>query len=62
MILITRPKAQSKNLQSKLRSNDYATFQESFYSFKYYQRKVSCHANEYYIFPSVNSVESLKKK
>lgn len=61
MILITRPKAQSKNLQFKLRSNDYATFQESFYSFKYYRRKVSCHANEYYIFPSVNSVESLKK-
>ena len=61
MILITRPKAQSKNLQLKLRSNDYATFQESFYSFRYYRREVSCHSNEYYIFPSINSVESLKK-
>ena len=61
MILITRPKAQSKNLHLKLKLNNYATIQESFYSFKYYRRKVSCHANEYYIFPSINSVESLKK-
>ena len=61
MILITRPKAQSKNLQLKLKSNDYDTFQESFYSFTYYRRKVACNANEYYIFPSINSVESLKK-
>ena len=61
MILITRPKAQSKNLRLKLKSNDYDTFQESFYSFTYYQRKVACNANEYYIFPSINSVESLKK-
>ena len=61
MILITRPKAQSKNLRLNLKLNDYATIQESFYSFKYYRRKVSCHANEYYIFPSINSVESLKK-
>jgi len=61
MILITRPKAQSKNLRLKLKLNDYATIEESFYSFKYYRRKVSCHANEYYIFPSINSVESLKK-
>ena len=61
MILITRPKAQSKNLQLKLKSNDYDTFQEGFYSFKYYRRKVSCQIDEYYIFPSINSVESLKK-
>ena len=61
MILITRPRAQSKNLQLKLKSNDYDTFQESFYSFTYYRRKVACNANEYYIFPSINSVESLKK-
>ena len=61
MILITRPKAQSKNLRLKLKLNDYTTIQESFYSFKYYRRKVTCNANEYYIFPSINSVESLKK-
>ncbi len=61
MILITRPKAQSINLNSKLKSRGYNTFQESFYNIKYLKKKVSYEPYVYYIFASIHSVKSLKK-
>ncbi len=61
MILITRPKEQSKNLKLKLSAKGYKIFQESFYSFEYYKRNVSCNKTNYYIFSSIHSVYSLKK-
>ena len=61
MILITRPKGQSKKLKLKLTSRGFKIFQESFYSFKYYKKKVSYKKTNYYIFPSIHAVNSLKK-
>ena len=61
MILITRPKEQSKKLKLKLTARGFKIFQESFYSFKYYKKKVSYKKTNYYIFPSIHSVNSLKK-
>ncbi len=61
MILITRPKTQIINLESKLQAKGYSTFQESFYTLKYYKRKVSCDPNVNYIFSSIHSVKSLKE-
>lgn len=61
MILITRPKEQSKNLKLKLSAKGYKIFQESFYSFKYYKKNVSCSKTNYYIFSSIHAVYSLKK-
>lgn len=61
MILITRPKAQIKNLELKLRANGYSTFQESFYTLQYYKRKVLYKPKAYYIFSSIHAVKSLKK-
>ena len=61
MILITRPKAQSKGLKLLLLSKGYKTFQESFYSIKYYNSKIFYNKNYYYIFPSIHAVQSLVK-
>tara|TARA_Y200000002_G_C22630815_1_gene642403 strand:+ start:719 stop:1441 length:723 start_codon:yes stop_codon:yes gene_type:complete len=61
MILITRPKAQITNLESKLQAKGYSTFQESFYTLRYFKRNVSCDPNVNYIFSSIHSVKSLKK-
>jgi uroporphyrinogen-III synthase len=61
MILITRPKAQLKNIKSKLTKQGYAVFHESFYSLYYYKKKISYDNNYYYIFPSIHSAKSLKK-
>ncbi len=61
MILITRPKEQSKKLELELATKGYKLFQESFYSFKYYKKILSCNKNNYYIFSSIHSVYSLKK-
>ncbi len=61
MILITRPKEQSKKLKFKLTARGYKIFQESFYHFKYYKKNVSFNDNNYYLFPSIHSVNSLKK-
>ena len=61
MILITRPKGQSKKLKLKLTTRGFKIFQESFYSFKYYKKKVSYKKTNYYIFPSIHAVNSLKK-
>ena len=59
MILITRPKVQSKDLKLLLISKGYKIFQESFYSIKYYNSKIMYNKNYYYIFPSIHSVQSL---
>ena len=61
MILITRPKAQAKDLELLISSKGHKTFQESLYDFKYYMNKVSCDKNMYYIFPSIHSIKSLIK-
>lgn len=59
MILITRPKKQSKSLLLKLNSHGYQTFHESIYSIKYLKYNLICDKKAYYIFPSLNSVQSL---
>ena len=59
MILITRPKAQSKDLKLLLGSKGHKTFQESFYSIKYYNSKIFYNKNYYYIFPSIHAFQSL---
>jgi uroporphyrinogen-III synthase len=59
MILITRPKEQSKNLETKLNLKGLKTFSESLYKIKYFKTKVPYNKNNYYIFPSINSVQSL---
>ena len=59
MILITRPKEQSKNLELLLGSKGYETFLESLYNIKYCKNKVSYNKDIHYIFPSINSVQSL---
>tara|TARA_B110000444_G_scaffold197897_1_gene188922 strand:- start:1800 stop:2516 length:717 start_codon:yes stop_codon:yes gene_type:complete len=61
MILITRPKAQAKNLEILISSKGHKTYQESLYDFKYYMNKVSYDKNKYYIFPSIHSIKSLVK-
>jgi uroporphyrinogen-III synthase len=61
MILITRPKAQSKELKLKLTAKGFKIFHENFYSFKYYRKPVSYKKTNYYIFPSIHAVNSLKK-
>jgi uroporphyrinogen-III synthase len=59
MILITRPKEQSKNLETILDLKGYETYLESLYQIKYLKIKISHNKNNYYIFPSVHSVQSL---
>ena len=59
MILITRPKEQSKDLKLLLDARGYKTFLESLYKIKYYKNKITYNKNIYYIFPSINSVQSL---
>ena len=59
MILITRPKEQSKDLKLLLDARGYKTFLESLYNIKYYKNKVTYNRDAYYIFPSINSVQSL---
>ena len=59
MILITRPKEQSKNLETAINLKGHKTFLESLYKIKYYKAKVSYNKNNYYIFPSIHSVHSL---
>jgi len=59
MILITRPKEQSKNLETILGLKGYETYLESLYKIKYLRTKISHNKNHYYIFPSIHSVQSL---
>lgn len=59
MILITRPKEQSKNLETILGLKGYKTYLESLYRIKYLKTKISHNQNNYYIFPSIHSVQSL---
>lgn len=59
MILITRPKEQSRDLLLNLNIQGFQTFQESFYSIKYYKNKITYNENNYYIFASLHSVKSL---
>ena len=59
MILITRLKEQSKDLNALLIKKGYKTFQESFYDIQYYKNKIFYDKNNYYIFPSIHSVRSL---
>ena len=59
MILITRPKEQSKNLETILGLKGYKTYLESLYRIKYLKTKISYNKNNYYIFPSIHSVQSL---
>jgi uroporphyrinogen-III synthase len=59
MILITRPKEQSKNLETVLNLKGYKTYLESLYKIKYLKKKVFYNKNNHYIFPSVHSVQSL---
>ena len=59
MILITRPKEQSKNLETILGLKGYKTYLESLYRIKYLKTKISHNKNNYYIFPSIHSVQSL---
>ena len=61
MILITRPKEQSKEFTEKLLSRDLAVFQESLYNIKYKNINMICDQNFYYIFPSIHSVNCLVK-
>ena len=61
MILITRPKAQAKDLELLISSKGYKTVQESLYDFKYYMNKVSYNKNKYYIFPSIHTIKGLIK-
>ena len=59
MILITRPKEQSKSIEVSLNSKGYKTYLESLYKITYYKKKISYNKKNYYIFPSINSVQSL---
>lgn len=61
MILITRPKEQTKELKSILVSKGYKNFQESLYNIQYSKKKIFYNKNNYYIFPSIHSVKSLVK-
>jgi uroporphyrinogen-III synthase len=61
MILITRPKEQSKNLERILNLKGYKTYLESLYKIKYFKKKIYYNKNNYYIFPSIHSVKSLIK-
>ena len=61
MILITRPKNQSRELIKEFNSRDIKIIQESLYSIRYYNKKISYDKNFYYIFPSIHSVRSLVK-
>tara|TARA_B110000444_G_scaffold227981_1_gene233469 strand:- start:3931 stop:4647 length:717 start_codon:yes stop_codon:yes gene_type:complete len=61
MILITRPKDQSKELIKELNSKGIKTIKESLYSIRYYNKKISYDKNLYYIFTSIHAVESLIK-
>ena len=61
MLLITRPKEQSKNLKSILNSKGYKTCLESLYKIKYLKKKIYYDKDNYYIFPSIHSVKSLIK-
>ena len=59
MILITRPKNQSILISSKLQSIGLNIFNESLYTIKYRKKKLTFNENEYYIFPSINTLHSL---
>tara|TARA_B110000483_G_scaffold205404_1_gene249011 strand:- start:55 stop:774 length:720 start_codon:yes stop_codon:yes gene_type:complete len=59
MILITRHKEQSKNLESLLNTQEHKTFVESLYKIQFNKNKVTYNSDNYYIFPSINSVYSL---
>ena len=59
MILITRPKEQSKNLETILDLKGYETYLESLYRIKYLKTKIFYNKNNYYIFPSIHTVQSL---
>ena len=59
MILITRPKEQSKNLETILGFKGYETYIESLYKIKYLKNRIAYNKNNYYIFPSIHSVQSL---
>ena len=59
MILITRPKEQSKNLKTILDLKGYETCVESLYKIKYLKNRIAFNKNNYYIFPSIHSVHSL---
>ena len=59
MILITRPKEQSKNLETILGFKGYETYIESLYKIKYLKNRIAYNKNNYYIFPSIHSVHSL---
>lgn len=61
MILITRPKEQSQDLILELETKGFIVFQESLYKIKYDKIKINYDKNTYYIFPSINSVNSLVK-
>ena len=61
MILITRLKEQSKELELSLISQGHKTIQENLFNIKYYKNKVFYNRNNYYIFPSIHSVKSLVK-
>ena len=61
MILITRPKEQSQDLMLELETKGFIVFQESLYKIKYDKIKINYDKNTYYIFPSINSVNSLVK-
>ena len=59
MILITRLKEQSKELELSLISQGHKIIQENLFNIKYYKNKVFYNRNNYYIFPSIHSVQSL---
>ncbi len=59
MILITRPKKQSRDLEILLNSKGHKTFLESLYKIKYLKSKIIFNKHNHYIFPSINSVQSL---
>lgn len=61
MILITRPKSQSQELTRELNSKGIKIIQESLYSIRYYNKKISYNKNLHYIFPSIHALQSLIK-
>lgn len=61
MILTTRPKTQSRELIKEFNSSNIKIIQESLYSIRYYNKKISYDKNFYYIFSSIHSVQSLVK-
>lgn len=61
MILITRPKEQSKDLTVLLNTIGHKVIIESLYKITYHKNKIIYDKNIYYIFPSIHSVNSLVK-